>query len=247
MTAVFVNGNPETDAVWFPLLAELGLDDGVTLCPPGFGAPLPDGFGGTADEYLAWLAAELEAMGEAVDLVGHDWGAMHVFRLACQRPELLRSWCIYTAGSFAPDYVWHEATRAWRNPGEGERAVGNLLAMGAVGRIEVYESLGMTSETAVKLAEAFDETMGTCILNLYRSADQSVLADWSARVVEASARPGLVVIPTEDFYTGGEARHRHVAEQAGARVVVLEGLGHWWLLEDPRAGAEMLRDFWASL
>jgi hypothetical protein len=49
MTALFVSGNPETDAVWFPLLAELGLDDAVTLCPPPFGAPIP--------------AAQVEAIG----------------------------------------------------------------------------------------------------------------------------------------------------------------------------------------
>jgi pimeloyl-ACP methyl ester carboxylesterase len=50
--AIFVHGNPETAAVWDPLLAELeragvsrpGL---VCLSPPGFGAPLPDGFGAT--------------------------------------------------------------------------------------------------------------------------------------------------------------------------------------------------------
>ncbi len=45
MPAVFVHGNPETAAVWDPLLAELeragsaraGL---ICLSPPGFGAPL---------------------------------------------------------------------------------------------------------------------------------------------------------------------------------------------------------------
>ena len=45
MTAVFVHGNPETAAVWGPLLDELGRSDVVLLSPPGFGAPLPDGFG----------------------------------------------------------------------------------------------------------------------------------------------------------------------------------------------------------
>src|SRR6476659_1638339 len=103
MTAVFVHGNPETDAVWSPLLAELGRSDVVALSPPGFGAPVPPDFGATADEYVAWLVAELETIGEPVDLVGHDWGANHAFRLASQRPDLLRSWCIDTAGTFAPD------------------------------------------------------------------------------------------------------------------------------------------------
>src|SRR4051794_37056625 len=75
MTVVLVNGNPETKAVWEPLIAELGRDELVTLSPPGFGAAVPDGFAATYDEYVLWLAAELEAMGDPVDLVGHDWGA----------------------------------------------------------------------------------------------------------------------------------------------------------------------------
>ena len=112
MTAVFVHGNPETAAVWRPLIAELGRDDTYTLSPPGFGAPIPAGFGATSDDYVAWLAAELEAMSEPVDLVGHDWGSNHVVRLSCQRPDLLRSWCGDTAGAFAPDYVWPASSQS---------------------------------------------------------------------------------------------------------------------------------------
>ena len=48
---VLVHGNPETDAVRDPLLAELGRDDVVCLSPPGFGAPIPPGFGATVGEY----------------------------------------------------------------------------------------------------------------------------------------------------------------------------------------------------
>ena len=41
---VFVHGNPETAAIWDPLIAALGRDDVVALSPPGFGAPTPDGW-----------------------------------------------------------------------------------------------------------------------------------------------------------------------------------------------------------
>ena len=40
MTLVLVHGNPETDALWDPLVDALGRTDVVRLSPPGFGAPL---------------------------------------------------------------------------------------------------------------------------------------------------------------------------------------------------------------
>jgi len=85
--------------------------------------------------------------------------------------------------------------------------------------------------------------MGRCILALYRSAAQPKMAEWGAELAAAERRPGLVVIATEDHYTGGEAMARRSAERFGADVVVLPGLGHWWMLEDPAAGAAALRPF----
>jgi hypothetical protein len=39
---------------------------------------------------------------------------------------------------------------------------------------------------------------------------------------------------------------RRAAERAGARIEVLDGLGHWWMVQDPARGAEVLTRFWAS-
>lgn len=247
MPVVFVNGNPETGAVWAPLVAALGRDDAVTLSPPGFGSPVPEGFGASYDEYVEWLAAELEAMGEPVDLVGHDWGANFTLRLACERPDLLRSWSVDTAGSFAPGYSFPDVCHVWQTPGAGEEAIDAWLGMGVPARTALNESLGMTAPVARELAVAFDEPMGRCILAVYRSAPEEVLAHWGRRASAASARPGLVVIPTEDGHTGGEARHRWLAEHAGAKVAVLPGLGHWWMVQDPASAADMFCRFWGEL
>src|SRR5207302_4709248 len=105
---VLVHGNPETAAIWSDLRSHLGTSDVVALSPPGFGAPVPDGFGATSDEYVGWLAAELQRIDGPIDLVGHDWGGGHVVRLANERPELVRSWTTDIAGCFDPEYVWHE-------------------------------------------------------------------------------------------------------------------------------------------
>jgi pimeloyl-ACP methyl ester carboxylesterase len=245
--AVFVHGNPETAAIWQPLLEVLDLPDVETLSPPGFGAPVPEGFGATTDDYLAWLVGELEAMKVPVDLVGHDWGGGHVARVAIERPDLIRSWATDIGGCFAPDYVWHDLAQIWQTPGAGEENVAAMEAIPAPDRAALYESLGMTYAIALDVAEALDETMGRCILTLYRSAAQPVMARWGERLDAASARPGLVLVPTDDPYTGGEQRARWAAEKASARVAVLPGQGHWWMLQDPGPGAKALRAFLAAL
>jgi pimeloyl-ACP methyl ester carboxylesterase len=79
---VLVHGNPESDAIWQPMITEWGRDDVVCLSPPGFGAPVPDGFGATFGAYRDWLVGELESIGEPVHLVGHDWGGGHVVNVA---------------------------------------------------------------------------------------------------------------------------------------------------------------------
>jgi pimeloyl-ACP methyl ester carboxylesterase len=247
MPVVFVHGVPEAAAVWTPLLAALGRDDAITLSPPGFGAPVPDGFGATADEYLAWLAGELAAIGGPADLVGHDWGGGHVARLAATRPDLIRSWCIDLAGVLDPDYVWHDLAQAWQTPGTGEETVRAMFAGPAGQRAAGYVGLGMTPEAAQACAEAGGPEMARCILALYRSARQPKLTEWGKELEAAERRPALVLSATEDGYTGGPLLAHRSAQRLGAQEVVLEGLGHWWMLQDPARGARALAGFLAGL
>lgn len=243
MPVVFVHGVPEAPAIWDPLVARLGRDDVITLAPPGFGAPVPDGFAATADAYLEWLTGQVAALDGPVDLVGHDWGAGHVLRLAATRPDLIRSWCIDIAGMLDPDYTWHDLAQAWQTPDMGEEVVAAMFAGPEADRAAQYQALGMTPDAALACARAGGPEMGRCILALYRSAPQQVLEQWGRDLAAAERRPGLVVIATDDQFTGGPDLARRGAAAAGARPVVLEGLGHWWMLQDPAAGAAALAGF----
>ena len=247
MPIVLVHGNPESDAIWDELRRHLGRHDVVTLSPPGFGSPVPDGFGATSDEYVAWLAAELEAIEGPVDLVGHDWGGAHVMRLVAARPELVRSWATDVAGVFDPEYVWHDHAQVWQTPGAGEAAIAQMLATPTEQRVQQFEALGMSTDVAARVVAAIDEAMGRCILALYRSAAQPKMAEWGADLTKARSRPGLVIIAGEDPYVGGEVLARRTAERAGAQVAMLEGLGHWWMCQDPKRGADAINSFLASL
>ena len=100
MTVVFVHGNPETAAIWGPLVSELGRDDVVLLSPPGFGAPLPADFPATHLAYRDWLETELGVFDEPIDLVGHNWGGGHVLNAVMHQPELVHSWASDVLGIF---------------------------------------------------------------------------------------------------------------------------------------------------
>jgi pimeloyl-ACP methyl ester carboxylesterase len=246
MPIVLVHGNPETDAIWDDLRSHLDSES-VTLSPPGFGAPVPEGFEPNTDSYAAWLANELGGIPGPIDLVGHDWGGGHVMRIAMEHPELIRSWTTDIAGCFDPEYVWHDMAQAWQTPDVGEQAVAGMASAPLADRTAQFRSLGMSDSVAPRVAAAVNEDMGRCILELYRSAAQPFMADQGKSVAKAKAKPGLVIIATEDHYTGGEVLARRTAERAGAKVAVLDGLGHWWMCQDPARGAEVLNEFVATL
>ena len=245
MTIVFVHGNPETAAIWSPLLAAIERDDTVTLSPPGFGSPLPDNFDPTSDSYARWLVEELEKFDTPVDLVGHDWGGGHVMRAVIARPDLVNRWCLDIAGCFDPDYVWHDMAQLWQSEREGEAAVAGMAETPLESRVDGFMEIGMTAEAARSCAEAAaTPEMGRAILGLYRSAVQPRMTEWGNEMLPSmSGGRSLVVIATEDHYTGGELLARRTATRWGSEVAVLEGLGHWWMLQDPERAATMLNRF----
>ncbi|UOZ02673.1 alpha/beta fold hydrolase [Amycolatopsis sp. WQ 127309] len=249
MPAVFVHGNPETAAVWEPLLAELAAvrSDLVCLSPPGFGAPLPPGFGATHAEYRDWLVEELTAFGEPVDLVGHDVGGGHVVNVVLSRPDLVRSWVSDVLGVYDPGYEWHELARRWQTPGVGEADVAARFGGTAEERTATLVERGMGRAVAARVAAGQDEAMGRAVLALYRSAAQAGPPGLGLGLERAAARPGLAVLATADHVVGTEEQRRRAAARAGARVAVLDGLGHWWMTEAPARGAAALTAFWSTI
>ena len=247
MTVVLVHGNPETDAVWDPLADALGRNDVVRLSPPGFGAPLPSGFPATFLAYRDWLIDELAGIDQPVDLVGHDWGGCHVVNAMMHRPDLVRSWASDTVGLFDPDYVWHDMAQAFQTPGVGEQLVEMTQDGSVEERAQQLVTFGIPPDVATSFAAAQGPEMSHAILAVYRSARQPALADAGRALDNAAARPGLSLLATEDPFVGSDEIRRRAADRAGARTEVLDGLGHWWMVQDPARGAAALSRFWKSL
>ena len=250
MTRVFVHGNPETNAIWGPLVDELrsrGIDDVVTLSPPGFGAPVPDGFGATRAEYASWLARELAAIGGDIDLVGHDWGAGHVYGALAAHDVRVRTWAADCAGLLHPDYVWHDAALAWQTPDLGEAAVQAMVEVDADTFSAMFTPLGMGDVVARRVKQGVDAEMARCILALYRDAAQPAMVGVGASFVSRRPANGLVIIAENDHYAGPESHHTWLAGAVGADVARLSGVGHWWMCENPAAGADMLVAHWSKM
>ncbi len=76
--------------------------------------------------------------------------------------------------------------------GSGRRVVAGMASLSVADRASMFESLGMTPDIARAVAEANDETMGRCILSLYRSAAQPAMARLGAgpRCRRRPSRPG---------------------------------------------------------
>lgn len=255
MTLVLVHGNPETAAIWEPMRAALtqhgvGADEVVALSPPGFGAPVPDGFGATMGEYRDWLAAELERLladgSGPIDLLGHDWGGGHVMRIAIERPELIRSWCTDVIGLFDPDYVWHDAAQLWQSP-DGEASIERMIGRPDDERIRFYAGMGMGIGVATAVVPHINADMGRCILALYRDAAQPAMMQLGTGIEAAAQRPGLCVLAVGDVFTGGATVHRRLAARAGANVAELAEVGHWWMCENPELAARTVADWLSSL
>ena len=79
-----------------------------------------------------------------------------------------------------------------------------MLSMPIEARAKRYESLGMTSAIAQKVAAGANDVMGRAILALYRSAALPVMRDLGIGLSRAAAKPGLALIATEDTYCGGD-------------------------------------------
>lgn len=244
-----VHGNPESAAVWGPLIAELGRADAVVLSPPGFGVPAPRGFDCSATSYRDWLASQLELFRAPVDLVGHDWGGIHVAALAMSRPDLLRSWASDALGVFAPDYRWHPRAQVWQQEGLGEASVQEIWGGDLHQRLAVTSALGMTGRMAERVAAGMDPEMGRAVLALLRSARQPAMAEAGRLLPDAAQRPGLALIAVDDVdrASGTLVQHEWAARRSGATMAHLEGVGHWWPEETPAPVAEALTCFWAEL
>lgn len=242
MPAVLVHGVPDTAAMWEPVRSHLQRSDIVALELPGFGTPVADGFGATKEAYADWITAQVAAIGEPVDLVGHDWGCILVQRVASKNPELIRT---LACGSGLVDrqYVWHPMAQLWQTPGAGEEMMARMLALSRADRVAGLAGGGSPPELAAIQAEAIDARMGECILALYRSA-MTVGEEWEDAVAAMLPRPALVLWGRDDPFVTTEFGER-LAARIDAELIVFDHCSHWWPWERAGETAAAFEQLWS--
>ncbi|MBO2453169.1 alpha/beta hydrolase [Actinomadura barringtoniae] len=238
MTVVYVHGVPDTATVWDPLRSLLADHDDLAVRLPGFGTDSPAAFTATRFAYMNWLIGELDAIGEPVDLVGHDQGSVIAQGVIVTRPDLVRSW-VLGGGVCADDYLWHPQARVWQTAELGEASRDQLLALDPAARVQVLEAVGVPPGRADEVATGIDRRMLDHILPLYRS--EPFFGDW-AFTAGTAYPPGLVLWGRDDPFQSASFG-RSAADIAAADYLELD-CGHWWQIERPEEVAAALTGHW---
>jgi pimeloyl-ACP methyl ester carboxylesterase len=208
---VLVHGNPGSAADW------AGLQE--ALAP--LARPKPGISGAT-----------LDALGvRRAHLVLHDFGGPWGLTWAVHHPERVGSYTL--VNTVAVMEHWHLLARLWRVPVLGEVAMATTTR-GVFRALLRFTDPGLAREHADRMHAAFDRGTRRAVLRLYRATDPVALTRAvGPRLREQRDVPARVVWGTRDRYLPRALAERQREALPQADVVLVEGAGHWVMLERP--------------
>ena len=243
---LLLHGFPESSYMWRHLLPALARAGRRAIAPdlPGYGDSPPD-LPGTWERQVEAVERFRVALGlDRVALVLHDWGGLIGLRWACDHPGVASAIVVANTGFF-PDGKWHGMANMLRTEGEGEKLVSELDRTGmtrmlrAVGR-------GFGDQAIDQYFKAFTTEQGRQgILDLYRSGDFEKLEPYEGKLAALDV-PLLALWGEDDVFAPPAGGYRFQKEVPGARVVVIEGAGHFVFEDDPKRCAEEVVAFLAE-
>jgi pimeloyl-ACP methyl ester carboxylesterase len=244
-TVLLLHGFPQHATSWAAVaarLAEAGLH-AVALDQRGYspGARPADVGDYALPHLVADTVALIEALGGAVDLVGHDWGGVVGWQVAARHPELVRTWtAVSTPNPLALNEVLavdeDQRTRfgyirTFRVPGRAEAA---LLADGAAAMRAIYGTAVAAGRIDDDVAFMTEPGTLTAALNWYRA-----MSPHDADGLEPVVVPTSYVWGSSDVAFGPVAAERTASQVRGPySFVPLEGASHWLPDEAPDALAD---------
>jgi pimeloyl-ACP methyl ester carboxylesterase len=188
-------------------------------------------------DYAALLAGLLDGLGiGAAHVLGHSWGSTLALELALLRPDLVRSLVLVGgyagwAGSLPADEVQRRLTFALQTADR----IGDFDPTTMPGLF----SSAMPGDRATELAHVMSEIRPTATREMAHALALADLRDALPRI----AAPTLVVAGSSDERSPVSVGSALAEAIPGARLAVLEGLGHECYLESPEAFAAAVRPF----
>jgi haloalkane dehalogenase len=246
-TAVLcVHGFPETSFMWRHLQRALADSGRWAVAPdlPGFGDS-PTDPPSTWERHVEVIERFRVAIGlERCVLVVHDWGGLIGLRWACEHPEAVAALVISGTGFFA-DGKWHGLARSLRIEGEGERLVDEMTRE-RLGQMLAAVSEGLGEDATGEYWKAFRTEAGRRgILELYRSGDFEKLAPYDGKLADLDV-PTLLLWGEHDVFAPVAGAHRFQRELPQAKLVVVDGAGHFIYADDPERCAREIVVFLAG-
>ncbi|HZP11659.1 MAG TPA: alpha/beta hydrolase [Nevskiaceae bacterium] len=242
---VFVHGNPGPSDDFHYLLPQIAAFARV-IAPdmPGFGrADRARDFDYTAEGFARHLDGILRALSiERVHLVLHDLGGAWGFQWAIEHTARVKSVALINVG-IMPDYRWHSLARIWRTPIVGE--LFQLLAS----KPRVRHALNANNPRP--FPDAFlDRVTGfadwghkRAVLKFYRAtSDPGGRARAAIDAVKSLRLPALVLWGDGDPFVPVKFAESQ-KQYFDAEVHILEGCGHWPMVDDPEKVASLLMPF----
>ena len=223
---VLVHGFPESSRMWVPLMDALTAQGRRCVAPDLYC------LGDSDDPGPATFERNLEALGALhaelglgrVALAVHDWGAFVGLAWACENPELVSALVIADSGFFS-DGKWHGMAEILRSP-QGEDVMAAIDREGFAGLIRA-DGADFSEEDVDAYWHPFANGRGReATLEFYRSMDFEKLAPYDGKLA-ALGVPTLLLWGAEDGFAPIAGAHRFEREIPNARLVAIEGAGHF--------------------
>ena len=239
---LLVHGFPESSLMWEQVME--------ALAAAGRRAVAPDLYclGDSPDPGPATFERNLEALGAfhselglgRVALVVHDWGGFVGLAWACEHPDEVAALVISDTGFFA-DGRWHGVAEMVRGE-QGEQVVGALDRDGFAGLLR-SDGADFDDATVDAYWRPFESGRGReATVEFYRSMDFEKLAPYDGKLGELGVPTLLLWGPEDEFAPIGGAK-RFEREIPGARLVTVDGAGHFVFDQAPERCADEVVSF----
>lgn len=229
---LFLHGVPDSSDVWLQAISAF-KSQYLCIAPdlPGFGETLaPKNFDYSLDNLALFMDSLLDALviKQPIHLVIHDIGGIVGLAFAIKHPDKLKSLTIMDTVFFS-DYKWHAMAKTWRKPIIGELVM-YLMRYKQFSAAMTQWAPTLSHQQIAANYRHLSVRNRALILRFYRALDPVVFHDWQPQLpVLTQQVPTQVIWGAKDKFLPVSLAKRFCTD----RVHIIEGCGHWPMLEHP--------------